>query len=64
VLLIATALEPWVAALIVAAVLFAAAGALGLAGRQRARRAIPPVPEEATESVRDDVRYLKERAGR
>jgi len=64
VLLIATALEPWVAGLIVAAVLFAAAGALGLVGRSEARRALPPVPEEAAESVKDDVRYLKERAAR
>lgn len=61
IMLIGTALEPWLAALIVALVLLAAAGILALTGRQQAQRATPPTPEQAVESVQEDVRYLKER---
>lgn len=64
VLLIATQLEPWVAALIVAGGLFAGAGVLALIGRNQAEQAIPPVPEQAAESIREDVAYIKERSER
>jgi uncharacterized membrane protein YqjE len=64
VLLIATALEPWVAAAIVAAVLFALAAGLAAVGKQQAQQATPPIPEQAIESVQEDVQYLKERAER
>jgi membrane protein len=61
---LATAIEPWAAALVVAAVLLAVAGVLALAGRRQVQEAVPPVPAEAAESVQEDVRYLKERTAR
>lgn len=64
ILAIATALEPWIAALIVAVALFAAAGVLALLGRKQVDRATPPKPEGAMESVQEDVQHVKERAGR
>ena len=57
---LATAVAPWLAALIVAVVLFAAAGILALAGKARAKKAVPPVPEQTVETLKEDVRYTKE----
>ncbi|BCJ67803.1 phage holin family protein [Polymorphospora rubra] len=54
-LLLALVMPGWVAALIVAVVLFAAAGALAMVGRKQVRQAVPPVPERAVDSVRADV---------
>jgi hypothetical protein len=64
ILLIGTALEPWVAALIVGAVLLAAAGLLALLGRKQVDRATPPKPERAMQSIQSDVNHVKERARR
>jgi Putative Actinobacterial Holin-X, holin superfamily III len=64
ILLIGTALEPWLAALIVTVVLFAVAGALALFGRKQVDRAMPPKPEQTIESVQRDVEHVKARAGR
>jgi Putative Actinobacterial Holin-X, holin superfamily III len=64
VLLLATFLEPWIAALIVAAVLFAAAGVLALTGRKQVDQATPVAPEQAIESSKRDVDEVKGRAGR
>jgi uncharacterized membrane protein YqjE len=64
VLLIGTALEPWLAALIVGVALLATAGLLGLLGRKQVEEATPPKPEQAMESVQDDVKVVKERARR
>jgi uncharacterized membrane protein YqjE len=64
IMLIATALEPWLAALIVAAGLFALAGILALTGKKQVEEATPPGPEEAIESAKRDVEVVKERAGR
>jgi Putative Actinobacterial Holin-X, holin superfamily III len=64
ILLIGTALEPWVGALIVGAVLLAAAGVLALLGRKQVDRATPPTPERTMESVQSDVNHVKERARR
>jgi membrane protein len=61
---IATALEPWLAGLIVALALLATAGILALGGRRQVRAATPPKPEQAIESAEDDVRHIKERTGR
>nr|MDT0656557.1 phage holin family protein [Micromonospora sp. DSM 115978] len=55
VLLLALAVPAWVAALIVAVVLFAVAGVLALSGRRQVRQAVPPVPSAAVRSVRADV---------
>jgi len=60
ILALATAVDGWLAALIVAVVLFAVAGVLALLGKARAKRAVPPVPEQTVETVKEDVRYTKE----
>jgi uncharacterized membrane protein YqjE len=57
---LATALDGWLAAIIVAVVLFAIAGVLALMGKARARRAVPPVPEQTVETIKEDVRVTKE----
>lgn len=64
VLLLALAVEPWIAALIVGVVLLAVAGVLALTGKRQIDDALPPAPEQAGESVREDIDYLKERAHR
>lgn len=64
ILVLALVIEPWVSALIVAAVLLAAAGVLALSGKHEIDDALPPTPEQASESVREDVRYLQERTSR
>jgi len=55
-------LATWLAALIVAGALALAIGLLALVGARTVRRAVPPVPEEATRSVKEDVRWAKMRA--
>ncbi len=64
ILLLATAVDSWIAALIVAAVLFAGAGILALTGKKQIDQATPPQPEEATASVQRDVDEVKARASR
>jgi uncharacterized membrane protein YqjE len=64
IMLIATGLEPWIAALIVGVVLLAVAGVLALLGRKQVDRATPPKPERAMQSVQDDVEHVKRRASR
>jgi nitrate/nitrite transporter NarK len=62
ILILATAITAWLAALIIAVVLAAIAGVLALQGKTQVRQATPPVPEEATESVKEDVQWAKTRA--
>ena len=64
VIAIAGAVTAWLAALIVGIALLAAAGIAALVGRSRLQRATPPVPQEATESVKADVEEIKERTRR
>ena len=52
----------WAAALIVAAVYGAIAGALALIGKSKVESATPPVPEEAVDSLKEDVAWTKQRA--
>src|SRR3954468_8183525 len=52
ILALATAVTPWLAALIVAVAYAGIAGALALTGRTKVQQATPPVPEQATESVK------------
>jgi MFS family permease len=59
---LATAVAAWLAAFIVAAVLAAVAGVMALRGRTEVKQATPPVPEQATESVKEDVRLARTRA--
>lgn len=64
ILLLGTAIDPWLSAMIVAVVLLAIAGVLALLGRKQVDRATPPKPERAMESVQRDVEHVKERASR
>ena len=64
VLALATALEHWLAALIVGAALLLVAGVLALTGKKQVKQATPPLPERALESVQRDVNEVKERAQR
>jgi uncharacterized membrane protein YqjE len=64
IMLVATAIEPWVSALIVGVVLLATAGILALLGRRQVEQATPPKPERAMESVQHDVEHVKERVRR
>jgi uncharacterized membrane protein YqjE len=59
---LATAMDVWVAALIVALVWAAVAGALALLGKQKAQEAAPPAPEQAIESAKEDVQWAKNQA--
>jgi Putative Actinobacterial Holin-X, holin superfamily III len=61
---LATALEPWLAALIVGTTLVGIGGILALVGRRRAAEAFPPAPEQAMASMRDDLEHIKEMKGR
>jgi MFS family permease len=62
ILLLATFLKPWIAALIVAAALGAVAGVLALTGKGRIQEAAPPVPEQTVDTVKEDVAWAKTRA--
>jgi hypothetical protein len=64
VLALDTAMPGWLAALIMAVVLLASAGALALLGRTRVKQAGPPVPEETVQSVKADIDEVKGRARR
>ena len=58
------AVATWLAALIVTVVLGAIAGVLALQGRTKVQSALPPVPEESVDSVKEDVEVTKSRAQR
>jgi len=62
ILLLAKAMDAWVAALIVTAIHAAVAGTLALVGRARLREGMPPAPEQTVESVKEDVQWAKNRA--
>lgn len=63
VLLLALAMPAWVAALLVGAVLLAAAGVAALVARSRLRRG-SPMPSDAVDSAKEDIRVVKEAASR
>ena len=62
ILILATAITAWLSALIIAVVLGAIAGILALQGKSKVQQATPPVPQEATESVKEDVQWAKTKA--
>lgn len=59
---LATALSVWLSALIVGGVLLAVAGGLALTGGKELVQGTPPIPEEAIESSKEDVEWLKTQA--
>ena len=61
ILALATAMDAWLAALIVTAAYLLIAGVLALVGKSRVERATPPVPERAQQSVKEDVDEAKTR---
>jgi uncharacterized membrane protein YqjE len=54
ILALATAMAAWLAALIV--------GVVALSGKRQVKRAVPPMPEEAVETTKEDVEWVKQRA--
>jgi hypothetical protein len=62
ILALSLAVAAWLAALIVTVVLAAIAGALAVQGKSKVQQATPPVPEQATESVKEDVQWAKNQA--
>ena len=59
---LATAMDTWLAALIVAVVYGAVAAALAMQGKNKVQEAVPPVPEQAKASVKENVEWAKTRA--
>jgi uncharacterized membrane protein YqjE len=57
---IAGVISAWLAALIVGVALLVTAVIVALLGKQRMRKAAPPMPEEAVASVKADVDEIKE----
>jgi membrane protein len=60
ILALSLVLAPWLAALLMGLVLLLIAGAVSLAGRKQIADATPPIPEEATKSVKSDIAAVKE----
>jgi hypothetical protein len=61
---LAAFLPGWLAAVIIAVVLFVVAGVLALIGKKDVQQAAPPLPTETIESLKTDVATVTERAGR
>jgi uncharacterized membrane protein YqjE len=59
---LATFMPTWLGALIVAAVYGAIAAVLGLSGKTKVKQATPPVPEQAVDSTKEDVQWVKTKA--
>ena len=62
ILALSTAVDGWLAALIVGVVYAAVAGVLALVGKNKAQAGAPPVPERAISSTKEDVEWAKTRA--
>lgn len=62
ILALATAVEGWLSALIVALLYGAVAGALALMGRNKVQEGAPPLPEQTVDSVKEDVQWTTQRA--
>lgn len=52
-------LPVWAAALIVAVAMVVLAGGLALRGKGEVKRATPPIPEQALQSMKEDAAWLK-----
>ena len=59
---LALAMDTWLAALIVTVVWAAVAGVMALVGKNRVQEALPPVPENSVESMKEDVQWTKTKA--
>jgi membrane protein len=59
---LATVLEPWIAATAIGVALLVIAGILALTGKKELDEAGPPKPEQALDSVQQDIATVKARA--
>jgi hypothetical protein len=59
VLILGQVMATWLAALLVFVVYSAIAGALVMVGRNRLKKATPPVPEATVQTLREDVDWAK-----
>ena len=57
-----TAMDAWLAALIVTVAYGVIAGILALVGRRQVESGTPPVPERAIDSAKEDAEYVKRSA--
>jgi hypothetical protein len=62
ILALATFLDAWLAALIVAVVYLAIAGVLAMRGKKQVNEATPPLPQRAVDSTKEDLEWVKTRA--
>lgn len=62
ILALSLAVASWLAALIVFAVLVSIAGLLALMGKNKVAQGVPPVPERAVQSTKEDVEWTRQRA--
>ena len=56
---LATVVDAWLAALIVAVVLLVGAAVAGLVGKNKVAEAGPPVPERAIQGIKEDIATVK-----
>lgn len=61
---ISHSLQAWLSALIVGAALLLTAAVLAMLGRSHMRKATPPMPTQAVDSVKTDVAEIRERVRR
>jgi hypothetical protein len=57
--LLATAMDVWIAALIITVVCATGAGGLALTGKKHVSEATPPVPEQTVDTLKEDVQWAK-----
>ena len=55
-------MEIWLAALVVAVAYAVIAAVLAMTGKQKVKQAVPPVPEQAKDSVKEDLEWAKTQA--
>ncbi len=55
-------MEIWLAALVVAVSYGVIAAVLAITGKQKVKQAAPPVPEQAVDSVKEDMEWAKTQA--
>ena len=55
-------MEIWLAALVVAVAYAVIAAVLAITGKQKVKQAVPPVPEQAKDSVKEDMEWAKTQA--
>ena len=62
ILVLDTAMDAWLAALIVAVAYGAIAGVLALMGRSKVQQATPAAPQRTVDTVKEDVEWVKKSA--